>query len=137
MKFQYEKLPQQPPSPVDGAKHKFRPMVPIEIEISGRAEWWAGLIDSGADFNMAPLEIAEYYEIDINDYPQLEVRGIDREGGIKLGLVPIKMKFGGHLIETIVGIGGKIPYILLGQKGFFDKVKQVSFHYPKYVEIKI
>jgi len=124
------------PDPIDGEKHCFRPMLPLEISVNQKIEWIDALIDSGADYNMAPVELAEVFKLDLGDYPKIDVGGIEQAKRIALAMVPVSLKFGGYSIETHLGFGGNLPNILLGQRGFFNRVKSISFEYPKNVEIK-
>jgi len=124
------------PDPLDGERHCFRPMLPIEISVDQKIEWVDALIDSGADYNTAPSELAEVFEINLENYPKIDVGGIEQAKRIALAMVPVVLKFGGHSIETYLGFGGNLPNVLLGQRGFFDRVKKISFEYPKDVEIK-
>lgn len=112
-------------------------MLTIEIAANGCTEWFDALIDSGADYNMAPAELAEVFNIDLANYPTIDVGGIEQTERIQLAMVPISLRLGGHRIESYMGFGGTLPTILLGQRGFFDRFKSLSFEYPKYVEIKM
>jgi len=125
-----------PPDPIDGAKHFFRPMLPLEIGFGEKTVWVDALVDSGADCNMAPLELAEYFNISLDKYPKKIFFGIDPNSPVETYVVPVHLKFGGHKIDSIMCFGGSPACPLLGQKGFFDKVKRIDFQYPKYCEIK-
>ena len=135
MKFSYYKVFLQEPCPVDGKCELYRPMLPVEISVGDQWVWVDALIDSGADYNMAPKSIGEDFGINFSMHPTLDVMGIDQQS-VKCYMVPVSLKIGGHFFQSTVAFGEDIPEILLGQKGFFDKLKNVNFTYPDFVEIQ-
>lgn len=137
MKFPYYKLRLLDTSTVDGAMYCYRPMLPVDISLHEKCVAVDALIDSGADYNMAPSELAEYFEIDLAEYPTVNVGGIEQTGRITLAIVPLTLIVGGHRLETYLGFGGQLPTILLGQKGFFNRFKKVIFEYPHDVTLKL
>lgn len=112
-------------------------MLQVEVQKDSQAFWVEALIDSGADYNMAPVELAELFEIDLSSYPSVPIEGVEQSKTIHLAIVPLILKVGGCSIQSYLGFGGNLPNILLGQKGFFDKLKNISFKYPKYTELKL
>lgn len=56
---------------------------------------------------------------------------------IKLYFVPVSLLIENEVIHTHLGFGGNLPHLFLGQKGFFDKFKEITFRHPKFVELKI
>ncbi len=136
MQFPYFKIPKAP-CLIDKKSFCYRPMLNIEITPNGK-KYIAidALVDTGADYNMAPLELANAFGLDLSVYPHLDFFGIDQKTAVKCFFVPFTIVIEEKEIYTHIAFGGQVPNILLGQKGFLDKIKEISFRYSKYFEIK-
>ena len=116
MKFPYRKI---------NLKHPFslksfilRPIIPVSLKYGDKSLRYEALLDSGADFNIFPLEIAESLGIKFKSNKKLSFSGIGGE--------PIT----GQITEVSLGIGNKtistkavfaeVGNGILGQYGFFD-----------------
>ncbi len=112
MKFQYKKY----------GPGVLRPVIPIEIIYEGKSVSYEALVDSGADGNIFPAQIADILGIDVKSGEKKEVWGITGVGE----------DYYAHSVELIVGgwsydikVGflpniARLGYGILGQKGFFD-----------------
>lgn len=134
MKFSYTKFPII--SSITGEDEIiYRPIIPMDI---GYHSLWLSdifegeveaLLDSGADRNVAPMELAELLEVDMASAIPEQTKGV--EGGlVTVYYAPISLRVGEHIFESIMGFGETIPLVLLGGKGFFDGWK-VTFDYPE------
>lgn len=128
LKFEYKKflLPQ--------GKFLLLPVVPIGLEYNGHLIKYEALIDSGADVNVFPWDIAELFGFTKKDAKEkVNIHGISGK--------PILTYF----FDTIIVVGGSSRHIarcgfaeglpatnwgFLGQKGFFDNYR-IEFDYQR------
>jgi len=140
MQFSYRKFPSQPNDAFPEREHVKRPVIPIQLSYNGKTVNYFVLIDSGADFCIFHAEIGEYLGINIRDGKRLEFFGIigDKKEAF---FHEVSIIVGGHEKKCYCGFSyefnvNKMPYGILGQKGFFDLFK-VSMDYGKeQIEIK-
>ena len=97
LSFRYKLI--RRPDPVG---ENYSPMIPVLLKGDLKAINVLGLLDSGADFTVIPLEMAKYLGMDLSAKPE-KVRGI----GSVLEAIPSKI-----LIENPV-IGMKLSMRLL------------------------
>jgi Aspartyl protease len=126
LKFDYIKI----------GKHK-RPIIPIQLSFGGKAVNTPALIDSGADFNLIHVGIAETLGIKLNKEKPIVFSGVGNkslnlEG--YMAVVNLKIFNKGENISFITPIifTEQLPengIALLGETGFFDHLEEVSFHY--------
>lgn len=86
------------------------------------------LIDSGADYNLFPAEIAPVLGINLKKGVEKINEGIGGKRVKTYRHLGIKMFIEGNSFETSVDFGEEISVPLLGQQGFFDKFKKISFN---------
>ncbi len=136
MKFAYEKFP------VDNiGSFASRPVLTVVIEnpITHRAIGYKALLDSGADINIFPAEIAEILGLDMQSGKLYKFGGIGSAGHSSY-VHKVNFIVGGSIkYETECAFSyeiSKIGYGVLGQKGFFDHFV-IKFDYSKKeIEIK-
>lgn len=85
------------------------------------------LIDSGSDYNLFPAEIADVLGIKLTKGDLKVAEGIGGKMVKTYRHRGIKMFVEDHSFETSVDFSVDISVPLLGQQGFFDKVKQITF----------
>lgn len=140
MKFPYSKFPSVPNPAFPDNKHIKRPVITIEVKYNGNAIKYLALIDSGADFCIFHAEIGEAIGIDIKSGKTLEFFGVIGE------------KKEAYFHKIIINIGGlekecycgfsyefdktKMPYGILGQKGFFELFKVAMDYEKEQIELK-
>ncbi len=141
MKFPY--LPEILINPITKEKDiVYRPFIPINIAHNGN--WLSvvsggflkavnALVDSGADHNVAPMDIAKMLKISFEGVTPYKVHGIDGIG-IDTFFVPISIAIGGQVFETFMGFAREVKEVLLGGQGFFNQWK-VKLEYAKDIEI--
>lgn len=136
MKFAYEKFPTD-----HVGNFASRPVITIGLEnpSNKRAIGYKALLDSGADINIFPAEIAEIIGLDIASGKSYKFGGIDSSGHVAY-VHKIKLIVGGSVrYEAECAFSyeiSKVGYGVLGQKGFFDHFA-VTFDYSKKeIEIK-
>lgn len=127
MKFKYKKY---------GPKI-IRPVIPVELIYKNLTVPYEALVDSGADFAIFDLQIADILGINIENGRRDFVSGIT---GIKEPIYfhEIIIEVGGwpHKVDVAFGKLGNFGHGVVGQKGFFD-LFTVKFDYSKEeVEIK-
>ncbi len=145
MKFPYLKFNANPCPAFPERNSCYRPIIPVHlcsIDLSKRVQYYT-LLDTGADFNLFHSDLAEI--VGINDFRKGNMQvifGIEGEG-IKTYFQDIIIEIGGWKFRAYSGFTDfdgkkgkdKMPYGILGQKGFFDLFK-VIFDYSK-LEIEL
>lgn len=117
MKFKYRRINLK--DPFSNKKYILRPIIPVSLRHKGKSIYYEALIDTGADFCIFPIELANNLGIDIKKHRIIYFSGVGGD--------PIK----GFIVEVILGIGEidlltKIVFSeagitrVLGQRGFFD-----------------
>lgn len=74
MKFPYRKINLQ--NPFNSKKFILRPIIPFSIKYQDKALRFEALIDSGADFNIFPMEIAKKLGIILKDSDHISFVGV-------------------------------------------------------------
>lgn len=118
MKYKYRKI-----NLVSPFSKQFisRPIIPVSIHYEEKKIHYEALIDSGADFTILPMGLAEILNINASNFKKILFTGVD--GGILKGIIAkVGMEIGGATYQTSIvfaEISGTIG--ILGQIGFFDK----------------
>lgn len=133
MIFKYRKL--NTPSPFSKQKHLLRPIIPVSLINKKCSIRYEALIDSGADFSIFPIEIAEKLNIKLDEKQCLYFSGLEKDliKGYKSSII---IRIGEYNYKTKIifaDLTGKSG--ILGQDGFFSLFK-VRFSY-KQEEIEI
>jgi len=132
--FSYFKFPLQVDSRITSDKFIYRPVIQIEIGNGGSYFLSLALLDTGSDWNFAPEDIANIINIDLSKCPSIPVSGITG-APVEARFAPVRLRIGGKKIDAIMGFG-KFPTVLLGQCGFFDRIKSIQFFYPSRFDIQ-
>ena len=118
MKFKYRKVNLTSPF---SKQFVLRPIIPVSIHYQGKRIHYEALIDSGSDFTILPLGLAEILNIDSSKSKEILFTGVD--GGIIKGIITkVNIEIGDFAYQTSIvfaEISGTIG--ILGQIGFFDK----------------
>ncbi len=100
-----------------------RPVIPISIIYKNLFIIFEVLVDSGADSNIFPIELAEILGIDITKGEKNIIAGITGKTQT-IYFHYLDLRIGGKLFKNIkVGFlenMGQFGYGVVGQKGFFD-----------------
>ena len=140
MQLAYSKFQSQPNPAFPDRKHVKRPVIPVGVKYNGNEIKYLALIDSGADFCIFHAQIGEAIGIDIKKGKVLEYYGITGEKE-EAFFHDISIIVGGWEKKCYCGFSykldkSKMPYGVLGQKGFFNLFK-VSMDYEKeQIELK-
>lgn len=134
LKFPYKKFPSSPNEAFPDHKFAQRPVIPITIKHLNKKIDYLTLIDSGADFCIFHSEIGEYLGLDIKSGKKLEFFGVTGDKKVSY-FHKVTLNIGGHDKVCYCGFApdftaNKMPYGILGQKGFFEIFK-VSMDYKK------
>lgn len=141
MKFPYRKFPFNPNPAFPDRKHGKRPVIPIKVKYKGNEIGYLALIDSGADFCVFHAEIGIEIGIDIKKGARLEYFGTTGKKE-EAFFHEVIINVGGYDKECYCGFSyqfskNKMPYGILGQKGFFN-LFEVSMDYEKgQIELKL
>lgn len=119
-------------------KHK-RPIIPVQLCLGERAINTPALIDSGADFNLFHIGIADSLGIKLNKEKPIIFSGVGNkrlslEGYMSVVTLKIFNKGESITFETPIIFTEQLPengIALLGEIGFFDHLNEVSFHYTR------
>ena len=132
MKFPYRKINLQ--NPFNSKSFILRPIIPFSIRYKDKALRFEALIDSGADFNIFPIEIAKKLGITLKNDDRLSFVGVG--GNIIDGMkAEVMLEIGSREIKTKV-VFAPVDNGILGQYGFFD-LYQVNFNLKrKIIEIE-
>lgn len=129
MKFPYKKL-------FSGVS---RPIIPIEVLNGEKSLRYYALIDSGADINIFPAEIAEILGINVKSGKKGKISGVTQGETQDYYIHPITISVGGWKYKTEAAFMPTLSqngHGLLGQKGFFN-LFVVKFNQPKQeIELK-
>ena len=126
MKFPYRKINLK--HPFSSKPFILRPIIPISLRFNNRSIRYEALIDSGADFNIFPLEIAENLGIKLERGKKIYFSSVsgDALDGVITDLV---LELGSTRVETKV-VFAQVGNGVLGQYGFFDNF-QIKFDLKK------
>ena len=86
------------------------------------------LVDSGADYNLFPAVVSEILGINLKKGIEKVNEGIGGKRVKTYRHSGIKMFVEGHSFETSIDFSQEISVPLLGQQGFFDKLKTITFN---------
>jgi len=128
LKFDYIKI----------GPHK-RPVIPVRLTYENQSVNTPALIDSGADFNVFPLSMAKDIGLKLNLNKPIIFSGVGEKSQKLTGYLGILDLM---IFKKGTSIGFSTPIIfsddipsngipLLGEAGFFDHLKEVSFYYQR------
>lgn len=126
MKFRYRRINLK--NPFNTKNFILRPIIPLSLWHKNKSLRYEALIDSGADFNIFPLQIAEDLGIKFKDHKKILFKGIG--GDMGEGIIgDISLELGGRNIST-KAVFADVGNGVLGQYGFFD-ICTVNFNLKK------
>lgn len=115
----------------------FRPIIPIQVRYNNILIEYVALIDSGADFNLFPGEIADTLGIKLDYLRSESIGGIS--GSAKGYPYTLELGIGDTFYRTTVIFSYDIAlrsFGILGQVGFFDKFDIEFSQRKKNVQLK-
>lgn len=126
MKFPYRKINLS--NPFNSKSFILRPIIPFSIHSKDKSLRFEALIDSGADFNIFPIEIAKKLGIILKNSDHISFAGVGGNiiDGVKAEIV---LEIGVQKIKTEI-VFAPIDNGILGQYGFFD-IWKVNFDLKK------
>lgn len=122
-------------SPFSLKKYLLRPIIPVSLSYKNHSVHYEALIDSGADFSIFPIEIAQKLGINLKKEDTICFSGLGDEfiEGFKSRII---LRIGKLEFKTNVvfaNLSGKSG--ILGQNGFFDLHKVKFSLLQKEIEI--
>src|SRR3990167_6540108 len=105
-----------------------KPLIPITIQFKhSRFLNTYALVDSGADYNLFPGGISSYLGLPRKGI-EVPIRGIGSRTPIMAQrYFDVKILLGDISIDTYADFSWEQDVFLLGQNGFFDKFRQITF----------
>jgi len=126
----YYKLPYKPSEAFPEEENVWRPFVEVRINNKTAHIDCLALLDSGADNCLFPAKIGEYLGVDIRKGKTKEFGGIGK-GKIKAYFHDVLLRIENISFKCCAGFTyDRLPYVLLGQNGFFDQCI-ISFDLPQ------
>ena len=110
--------------------HIIRPIIPLIIKSSTKVALYSALIDSGADYCIFGLDVAEALDIKLNAKNTVEITGIGRDK-VKGFRGKLELRIGNHIYTSNVVFAKtrSLDHGILGQQGFFDHFDvKISYH---------
>lgn len=129
VKFKYRKINLK--DPFSSRNYVLRPIIPISLRHKTKSIHYEALIDTGADFNIFPIELAQMLGIKINKQRVIYFSGIGEES-IRGFITKVILGVGKIDISTKVVFSESGSVRLLGQRGFFDHF-DVKLSYQKQI----
>jgi len=114
-----------------GKKTKLpKPFIQLVVQYKHSRLWNTfALVDSGADYNLFPGQVCKYFGINLTKGIEVPVYGIGNRSPITAYRHwGIKICFSEVTIETYADFASEQEHVLLGQNGFFDKFRQITFN---------
>ena len=114
-----------------------RPVIPVLIRHGEQASAYELLVDSGADINVLPVEVAEDLGIELETGVPAEVVGATDEPQT-VYIHEIQVTVGEHTFATRAAfktVDGDDLYGLAGQRGFFDQFTITFNRHDEVVEL--
>ncbi|MEK7617405.1 MAG: aspartyl protease family protein [Patescibacteria group bacterium] len=134
MKFKYREL--NLPSPFSKKQKLQRSVIPISISSNSVSLRYEALIDSGADFSILPVGLAEILEINLDKLSKIYFTGAT--GDVTEGIISeINLELEGEVFKTKIVFASLPKNVgILGQYGFFDKFVVKFDLVKKEIELK-
>ena len=96
------------------------PKIPISVRTRAGYRTFRFLMDTGADFALAPARLAEQVGLDWNRLPETGVTGVEQGGlGARLGDLPLRVGAVEVTVRCLFVRTGK-PLFILGRADFLD-----------------
>lgn len=113
-----------------------RPIIEILVRHKDKFAIYPVLIDSGADYCIFNLEIAQVFKIELSK-ARVKVRGVGR-GKITGRWGEIDLRVANHIYKTSVLFAkiNQFDHGILGQVGFFDHFDVTLSHQKQTIEIE-
>lgn len=118
---------------------KKRPIIPVIIKNDSKIIETPALIDSGADFNVFDIGIADALGLNLNKAKKITFKGVgnkalELKGNMAVVNLMIAAKGSSKNFQAPVIFTNELPnngFALLGEVGFFDQFEEVSFYYKR------
>jgi predicted aspartyl protease len=97
------------------------PTIPVTVRTPTADRIYAFLLDTGADFSVAPRRLARQIGLDWETLPEARVLGVE-QGGVRARLGPLPL----HLVDIALTVrclfvdAPRVPFIL-GRADFLDR----------------
>lgn len=98
-----------------------RPVIPVLLKSDKRFIIYPGLIDSGPDYCVFDISIAEILGIKLSVKEKVNISGVSGKS-IKgnFGNLVLKVGYKSYKVKVVFAKIGKFDHGILGTKGFFD-----------------
>jgi len=97
------------------------PKIPIAVKTLAGYRTYRFLIDTGADFSLAPRRLAQQIGLDWKALPETRVMGVE-QGGVKARLGPLPIRIGNwDLTVRCLFLDVRKPLFILGRADFLER----------------
>lgn len=118
---------------------KKRPIIPVIIKNDSKIIETPALIDSGADFNVFDIGIADALGLNLNKARKITFKGVgnkalELKGHMAIVNLMVATKGSSKTFQAPVIFTNELPnngFALLGEVGFFDQFEEISFYYKR------
>lgn len=97
------------------------PKIPVAVRTPGGYRTYRFLIDTGADFSLAPRRLAQQIGLDWDALPETQVMGVE-QGGVKARLGHLLIRLGSiELNVRCLFVDTRKSLFILGRADFLDR----------------
>jgi predicted aspartyl protease len=97
------------------------PKIPVAVRTTAGYRTYRFLIDTGADFSLAPRRLAQQIGLDWDALPETQVMGVEQSGvRARLGHLPIRVE-NVELIVRCLFVDTRKSLFILGRADFLDR----------------
>lgn len=97
------------------------PKIPLTVRTLAGYRTYRFLIDTGADFSLAPQRLAQQIGLDWDALPETQVMGVE-QGGVRARLGHLPIRFGSiELTVRCLFVDARKSLFILGRADFLDR----------------
>ena len=133
MKFKYRRINLK--DPFSNKNYILRPIIPVSLQYKNKSIHYEALIDTGADFCIFPIELADTLGIKLNPDRIIYFSGIEGQP-VKGIIANIISRIGEINISINIVFAESGSTRVLGQRGFFDHFDVKLNYHKQTIEIE-
>lgn len=133
MKFKYRKINLK--DPFSNKKYVLRPIIPVSLQYKDKSIYYEALIDTGADFCIFPIELANTLGIKLDPKEIVYFSGVGGQP-LKGFITKVILRIDKVNVSTKIVFAASGSTRVLGQRGFFDHFDVKLSHHKQTIEIE-
>lgn len=133
VKFKYRRINLK--DPFSNKKYILRPIIPVSLRYKDKSIHYEALIDTGADFCIFPVELANTLGINLNPNRIVYFSGVSGQP-LKGFITDVILRVGDISVSTKIVFAESGSTRVLGQRGFFDHFDVKLSYQKKIIEIE-